>query len=182
MAHDFLYNTIPPWVLLEPFPEADMKVFPAIQYQRESTNYCSLPVVRFLRGCRMRSEEALWNEMSAALQFYGPRGDTWNVIDELLEEMYEWMPGDTFIILIWDAQDLLLDEDPALLRHFLELMNDAGDMWSKPVTDNRRYNRPAVPFHTICQYPKHKEQQVYERYQPFSDLFAWSDLADVAKT
>ncbi len=67
------------------------------------------------------------------------------------------------------------DQEPQRDRIFLKVMNIAGERWSKPVTDNRQYNRPAVPFHTILKYPPEKKQEVSDRYQPFSDLFEWSE-------
>ena len=173
MAQDFLYNMVPPWVLLEPIP--DNMWIPAIWYQRKSTNARTLIVVRVLRGRKMRTEKALFDELSAALQFDQPFGENWNAVDEVITDIYKWMPGDAYIIWVRDAQEVLCDEEPDRLRIFLKTMNDAGEWWSKPVTDNRQYNRPAVPFHTVLKYPPEKRQQVSDRYQPFSDLFEWSE-------
>ena len=175
MAQDLLYNMVPPWVLLESVKDEDKRFIPAALYQRDSTNNRCLIVVRVLRGRNMRTEDALLNELSAALQFDNVFGDNWNSADEDMTAIYEWMPGDAYIIFVRNAQEVLCDEEPDRLRTFLEVMNHAGEDWSKPVTDNRQYNRPAVPFHTVITYPINKKQEVSDRYQQFSHLFEWSE-------
>ena len=175
MAQDLLYNMVPPWVILEPITDAGRSWIRAIWYQRESTNNRCMIVVRVLRGRKMRTVQALFDELSAALQFDKPFGENWNAVIDVITNIYIWMPGDAYIIWVRDAQEVLCDEKPKSLRNFLEVMNDAGERWSKPVTDNRQYNRPAVPFHTILNYPPEYKQQMSDRYQQFSDLFEWSE-------
>ena len=175
MAQDFLYNMVPPWVLLEPSTDEQASWIPAIWYQDRSTNNRRLIVVRVLRGRKMRTVDPLFDELSAALQFDQPFGENWNAVNDVITDIYIRMPGDAYIIWVREAHEVLYEEEPDRLRIFLETMNDAGKAWSKPVTDNRQYNRPAVPFHTVLNYPPEKKQQMLDRYQPFSDLFEWSE-------
>lgn len=178
MLMDALYNPNPPWIYLDPITEEDGNLIPAIRYRLASTNCRSQIVVRVLRGRKMRSVPALMDELSAALQFDEPFGENWNAVIDCLHDLYVWMPGDTYILFIRDAQDVLCDEQSDALRTFLETLNHAGKIWSQPIDDNQQFNRPAVPFHTLLKYPREKALEVRKRYKAFSDLVAWSDPAD----
>lgn len=107
-------------------------------------------VVRFLRGSKMRNVEALFNEVAAALQFPHYFGENWNALDECLTDM-SWAPAESYVLVILNGEDLLVDEPPKELEVFIRLLDRAGEEWSHPVTAGDSSNRPGISFHVVFQ-------------------------------
>jgi RNAse (barnase) inhibitor barstar len=80
---------------------------------------------RWLRGDRMRTQENLMNELSAALQFPSYFGKNWNAVDECLNDL-EWLLADKVVVVILDAAQLLQDAKPEAFSTFMELLGQSA--------------------------------------------------------
>ncbi len=117
-------------------------------------------VVRRIRGSKCRTKSALFDEVTAALQFPEYFGDNWDAFEESLNDL-EWLPGDSYILLITNSHHLL-DKEPADQLHtFLKILEAAGKEWGQPVTGE--WARPARPFHSVLQTTHEHEPALRER-------------------
>lgn len=83
-------------------------------------------VVRRLRGRKMRSEAALFDECAAALQFPAHFGENWDALDECLNDL-EWLDGQAGALVITDAEQLLVEADGEAFGTLLELFQAERD-------------------------------------------------------
>jgi hypothetical protein len=131
-------------------------------------------VVRFLRGKKMARLSSLYDEFAAALQFPYYFGENWNAFDECIKDL-EWMPGDVYVVVITDPKHLLAEESDDQLKALMELLEDAGGEWSRPVETSEAWARPAVAFHVIFQCDETDKQAVMDRLKAvgasFDELF-----------
>ncbi len=98
----------------------------------------------------MRTLDALFDEVSAALQFPYYFGENWAAFNECLSEM-EWLPqGTGFVLLIMNADEVLAD-DPDEFAPFMRTVATALKSYSDPINDGEWWDRPPIPFHIILQ-------------------------------
>lgn len=107
--------------------------------------------VRAVRGSKMRTEDQLFTEVSAALQFPSYFGEIWPAFDECLADL-EWLPkGSGFVFVVYDADQVLADAPPQAFATFEKVVHRACDEFSEPVEDGESWDRPATPFHFVLQ-------------------------------
>jgi Barstar (barnase inhibitor) len=106
--------------------------------------------VRVLRGHKMRTAAALFDEAGAALQFPDYFGENWPALDECLMDL-SWMPGEWYVIVIVRAGEMLAEESKEMLGLLWEVFSRAGTTWAEPVAQGQSWDRPAIPFHVILQ-------------------------------
>jgi hypothetical protein len=148
MHYDFLYRTVPPWLytLAASDPETA-----ELAYSLEDHPTAKV-VVRTLRGKRMKTDEQVFNEASAALQFPWYFGENWPAFDECIADL-SWLPGDVYILIIAQA-NLVLPGDDEGFRILMRTLASAGQEWS---TADPGWVKPvpaARPFHAILQSPR----------------------------
>lgn len=97
----------------------------------------------------MRTTAGLMDEVSASLQFFDGFGENWYALGECLQCLDEWLPADAYVLVVEGAEELLRDEQAPQMAALLKTLHGAGEWWSRPVTDNDRFNRNAVPFHVL---------------------------------
>ena len=112
----------------------------------------------------MRSSASLMDEFGAALQFFDDFGENWHALSECLRYLDEWIPADAFIVVITNAQSVLIDERPQEASWLIKVLNEVGEWWSRPITDNDRFNRPATPFHTVLQLSQNEIHDARRRF------------------
>jgi hypothetical protein len=143
--HEYLFRVEAPWIYAGAGePEREFWI-PTMFYARFGLNVCT----RQLRGSKMRTTQALMDEFGAALQFFDGFGENWDALAECLTYMDEWLAGDAYILLIERAESVLADADENELATLLRIMHRTGDWWSKDITNNDRFDRPALPFHCL---------------------------------
>ena len=87
-------------------------------------------LVRELRGSRMRTVPALFDEFAAAWQFPYYFGGNKDAFDECLRDLDEWVgPAAGYVVVLRDAAELLADV-PAERAWFDAAMADAAAYWS----------------------------------------------------
>jgi RNAse (barnase) inhibitor barstar len=119
-------------------------------------------VCRVIRGRKSPTKADFFNEASAALQFPSYFGDNWDAFDECLADL-EWLPGDAYVLVFTDANRLLEKEPAEELQTLLELLQDAGEEWARPVEGEGP--GPAKPFHSLLQCTKEDEPPLRHKLQ-----------------
>lgn len=130
-----LCNATPPWSTLLVVPHAS----PASALVKAPPGYA----VRTIQGKNCRTPSGLFDEFARALAFPDYFGHNWDALEECLADL-EWLPAKGYILLIVDAH-AVLPEDEEEYETLLEVLDDAGEAWSKGQTvDGRR-----VAFHVV---------------------------------
>ncbi len=107
----------------------------------------AIPASTFvLRGMKMCSRAALFDEWAAALQFPYYFGGNWNAFVDCVGDL-DWLRDEPVIVWIRDAIEVLADGDPDELGVFLDILHQAGDELG-----NANALRPARAFHVVLQY------------------------------
>lgn len=154
-----LYQPHPPWFLIHDLSEEERHWTPAFLYGMSEYS----PVIRVLRGRKMRTYQALMDEFGAALQFFEGFGENWPALRECLSEMDEWIPGRAYILIITHPEDLL-SEEVEELPTFVRIIQKVGEWWQGPIVDNGRFNRPAIPFHVVLRCEESTSAQVRQKF------------------
>lgn len=94
-------------------------------------------LLRHLRGTKMRSLQALFDETAAALQFPAYFAENWDALDECLNDL-DWLPVGACTLLIRDTQHVLDRAEPADRTALAEVLMNTAQAWNG-----------ARPFHVI---------------------------------
>lgn len=127
-------------------------------------------VVRFLRGDKMKRVNSLFDEFAAALQFPYYFGENWNAFDECLTDL-AWLPGDVYILIVTNSEATLAEEDEEQLVTLIDILQNAGEEWSRPVETSESWSHPPVPFHVIFQSSESGLEVVTSRLKSTGILF-----------
>lgn len=141
---DYLFRVDAPYIFVGEGEAERFRWIPIYFYLRPELEVC----VRLFRGWKMRTTEGLMNEFSAALQFFDGFGENWYALRECLSYLDEWLPADAYVLVVERAEELLAEQSDDL-SSFLKAVQRAAEFWSTAVTDNDRFNRPAIPFHVL---------------------------------
>lgn len=130
-----LCNATPPWSALLVVPRGTS----ASGVVKTPHGYA----LRTIQGKKCRTPSGLFNEFARALAFPDYFGHNWDALEECLADL-EWLPAKGYILLISDTQAVLpeAEEDYDTL---LEILDDAGEAWSKGHTAEGR----SAPFHVV---------------------------------
>jgi hypothetical protein len=85
-------------------------------------------VMRVLRGRHMQTVGTLCDEMGAALQFPYYFGGNFNAIEDCLTDL-DWLPGDSYVLVMTDAPSILARADLDDLEAFLALLARVHEYW-----------------------------------------------------
>jgi RNAse (barnase) inhibitor barstar len=131
--------------------------------------------VRTVRGRKMRSVDALFDEVSAALQFPGYFGENWPAFNECLSEM-DWLPaGVGVVIVLTEAGEVLIDDHEAELGALVRAMARAASTYAEPIERGEWWDRPAVPFHVVVSVPPAEAEPVRSRWAGAGATFSEFD-------
>jgi hypothetical protein len=142
---DYLFRVEAPWIYVGAGEPERQHLIPTAFYARPGLDVCT----RRLRGGKMRARQSLMDEFGAALQLFEGFGENWYALEECLNYMDEWLPAKAYILVIEQAEHTLVDEGDDQLAALLMTMHRAGEWWSRAITDNERFDRPALPFHSL---------------------------------
>jgi hypothetical protein len=104
--------------------------------------------VRVIRGDRSRTVDALFDELSAALQFPLYFGSNWAAVDECLSDL-DRLGWDGPIVLVVPRADELLVESTADLAVFVRVVIAAAVTYAEPIAVGAGWDRDAVAFHVV---------------------------------
>ena len=108
-------------------------------------------LVRNIEGKKCRTVSSLFDEFSQALSFPEYFGHNWDALEECLAD-FEWLPAKGYILIISDAHAVLPDDEEEY-ETLLEVLNDAGEAWSKGQTADGR----CAPFHAVFAVPEQNQ-------------------------
>lgn len=98
-------------------------------------------VVREVRGSKMRTVAALFDEFAAAWQFPYYFGANKDAFDDVMRDLDDWLETTSgFVVVVRDAEQLLADE-PDESAWFTDAMNFYAEHWSE--------QRPPLAFTVI---------------------------------
>jgi len=104
--------------------------------------------VKLLRGDKMRSWQALFDEIAAALQFPYYFGENLNAFDECVTDL-EWLNARGYFLVILKADEVLVNCDEADFQALINHLNVAASEWAKPIKAGQTWDRDARPFHVL---------------------------------
>lgn len=108
-------------------------------------------MARVTRGTRMRSVAALFDEVSASLQFPPYFGGNWDAFDECLGSMAlpprQRVAG--LVVFVVDAEYVLADESPMEFATLVRVILGAHADYSAAVRLGESWDRPPLPFHFV---------------------------------
>ena len=110
---------------------------------------------KILRGSKMRSAEALFDEFGAVMQFPDYFGENWNAFYECLTDL-SWMPANAYVLVIVDADQVLVDEYETEFPILFKFLLIASMEWAKPISLGEWWDRQAIPFHIVMQVSSEK--------------------------
>ncbi|MFH7243317.1 MAG: barstar family protein [Spirulina sp.] len=100
----------------------------ATRYMTLQADYPNARIVR-VRGSKMRSLSALFDEISAAFQFPYYFGENWVALYDCLTDL-DWAKAQDYLLLVSDAHLVLGDEPTTMLKKFLDLLVEVHRAWS----------------------------------------------------
>ena len=110
-----------------------------------------------VRGSKMRTLPAMFDEFGAALQFPYYFGENWAALDDCLGDL-DWADAIDHLLMITDAHLLLAAEPVSNLASLLESLVDAHTAWGQPPSDG-----VVRTFRTIIQVPPEYEAVLWSR-------------------
>jgi hypothetical protein len=153
---DFLWQPSPPWICSSAGEASRKQWIPSYFYSREGLDVC----VRRFRGWKMRTQQHVMDEVAAALQFFDGFGENWNAMNECLCYLDEWLPAQAYVLVVEEAQEVLADDDEALLA-LLMTFDAAGRFWSQPVVEGpEHFRRGPAPFHLLLNAEEAGRQRI----------------------
>lgn len=134
-VHTHLSKPSPPWSGLLVIPRGSS----ATATIKTPTGF----LMRTIEGKKCRTSSSLFDEFARALSFPDYFGHNWDALEECLADL-EWLPAKGYILLISDAHAVLPDDEEEYAT-LLEVLDDAGEAWSKGQTADGR----CAPFHVV---------------------------------
>lgn len=101
-----------------------------------------------LRGCKMKTLDRFYDELSAALQFPLYFGRNWNALDECLGDL-EWLPYNAYLLVIADAISVLKTAGEGDAEAFWKLLARSSKEWSEGTSVGGTLTRKPTPFHVV---------------------------------
>lgn len=121
--------------------------------------------VRAVRGRKMRSVDALFDEVASALQFPYYFGENWPAFDECVTDL-DWAGSAAgIVIIVLDAIEVLSGEPPADLTTLVSVFTRAAKTYAEPIALGEWWDRPSVPFHVLLQANDQDHKLVRSRWE-----------------
>jgi len=106
-----------------------------------------------LNGVNMKTYDGLYDEFANVFKFPDYFGRNLNALDECLNDL-EWLNINMILIVVTNSDYVLCEENDAGCETIIEIFEDAGTEWSKPVEHGEQWDRDPIPFHAIMQAEK----------------------------
>ncbi len=106
--------------------------------------------VRVVRGRKMWTERALFDEFAAALQFPLYFGENRNAFNECIADLEALSAGGGYVVVITEPDDVLVGEDEHRLHWLVDSLSSAGRGWAVPIERGVwEDDGPVAPFHVV---------------------------------
>ncbi len=154
MAIDALFRPDGPW--LHPVVAADKGGWDILESLQKRSEL--RVAARVVRGNKMRTTPAFFDEFAAAFQFPAYFGENWDAFDECVTDL-SWLPADVYTVLLTDSVHLLEAEPSEDRALGIRVLERAGREWGKPIGGEFA---PARPFHVLLQCTPAEERSLCE--------------------
>lgn len=144
-AQVHLESRTPPWSSLLVVPHGAT----AISLLKPPAGFA----LRTIHGKHCGTSSGLFREFAQVLDFPDYFGHNWDALEECLADL-EWLPAKGYVLLITDAE-AVIPQDEEEYETFLEILDDAGEAWSKGQTANGQ----SAPFHVFFMVTEEKKAQ-----------------------
>ena len=104
---------------------------------------------RVVRGRKMRTVQALFDEFAAALQFPLYFGENMDAFDECLADLEGLAAGAGYVVLVTEPDEVLADAGEGALGWLAESLQHAASVWATPVELGEWWDHPGIPFHVV---------------------------------
>jgi hypothetical protein len=118
--------------------------------------------VRVLRGRKMRTVQAMFDETAAALQFPYYFGENGAALTECLSDLSWLAPNRGFVLLLQDSLAVLEAESKGSLGELIAIYHDSAQEWAEPSPDSD-YSTP-IPFTVVLHASPELERQCSDRF------------------
>ena len=117
----------------------------------EIRNKCNELGVRVCRGGKMRTVNALFDEISAAFQFPFYFGENWAALEDCLADL-SWFDADGYVLCIFSAH-LILEFDSEGVSCFYQMLSRISSGWAGENPSLAVMGRMPLDFKIILQVP-----------------------------
>jgi RNAse (barnase) inhibitor barstar len=114
---------------------------------------------RQIRGSKARTVAALFDEISAALQFPIYFGENWDAFHDCLADL-SWLRAQAVVLVFTDAGHLLDQATEAHVKNFAGVLNETVKDWNQPSLPNK-----PRPFHVVFLASPAEEESLRNRWQ-----------------
>ena len=104
---------------------------------------------------RCKDHRGLFSEFANVLKFPAYFGNNWAALDECITDL-EWLPASGYVLLLKDADQLLVDDSREEYAKFVRAMKKAGEEWS--IQQIGEWPRESTPFHVLLTIHDHKKE------------------------
>jgi hypothetical protein len=104
-------------------------------------------IVRFVRGNKMRTVHALFNEVSSACQFPYYFGENWDAFKECLGDL-SWLNCAGFLLIVTHADEVLI-EDPAEIGSLARTLRGAINEFNEQVNLPENFRKSRSRFQIL---------------------------------
>lgn len=117
---------------------------------------------RVVRGIKATTTAALFDELSAVLQFPDYFGQNWSAVSDCIEDL-SWLRAPSYA-LIWTRAERILAGEPDGLRLLLKTLDRAARYWaSSDPSGGTSWPHGALPFHVVLQIARESLPALTER-------------------
>ncbi|MCD5311379.1 barstar family protein [Kineosporia babensis] len=136
--------------------------------------------VRTVRGRKCRTQQGLFDEFAAALQFPWYFTENWDGFGDCLADL-DWIPQQAgYVLIVKEPELVLADDDPAQFEVLLDVLRMVSAEWGTAVEFGEWRDRPPVPFHIVLAcLPRHTDE-TRNRWEPHAEVILLPDLPDTA--
>jgi RNAse (barnase) inhibitor barstar len=131
---------------------------------------CDL-AVQIIRGLKMQTTSALFDEVAAAFQFPDYFGENWNALDECLADL-SWLPAKGYVMVVHDSTEVLVREDACEFSVFVRILARVAREWSVPIEQGEAWDRPGKPFHVVLHALRDNSSQLFKMMQDTGEAIA----------
>lgn len=132
---DLFSKAIPPWIVVKN-KSIDLEFIPD-----------NIRVIT-LDAQNMKNLNDMYLHFSNGFKFPDYFGNNLNSMDECLTDL-EWLPADSYLLVFYNADWFLNEENEVVLDGVLSILNSAGAEWSTPIKEGSEWDRCKIPFHTV---------------------------------
>ncbi|HSX07370.1 MAG TPA: barstar family protein [Candidatus Saccharimonadales bacterium] len=137
-------------------------------------------VARTLRGSKCRTKQAFFDEIAAAFQFPSYFGENWDAFSECMNDLTDWLPADSYLLFISDADQLLSAEPYKEFETLMGILNRTASRW-KTGSNHARFTRATKGDEEIKEIGFAVVLQHAPETEPTGNFKAWLEETDTQR-